>query len=742
VPPSPNVPANWGTNTIPVVGDDVDFSLPFTYTITLSNNRAFDRIFQSAGTVSLLSSSGSVRTIDLTTGGMDLIVRTGGTLNIGSAANSVFLTAGDRLLIATGPGVGNGDVVVNGAGSRLDALGTGVQSIASAGHTGTLDIINGATANIGTNGTLDVGNSSNSATNAFVTVSGGSTFNTGNLNIANNTNSTSGMGTMTITGSSSTITQTLAGADLTIGSASGGTGTLIIESGGTFTTGTGTTTINATGTVNVGLIGGTFNANGPMIIDGGTLERSALATFNLASGLTLTASNDAQVNFFGLGGYNINNGTTLEINSGADFFAVGLKVGISSGNGTLVVDGEDSTVISNGNDAFGFNGNTANVTFRNQATGTLQNLGLADANSAGGTGTLAIESGATVTTGNLTVAVGSGATTMGMLTIEGTNSSLTQNGASNLTVGHASSGSATIDIQDGGTFTTGTGTTTINPTGTVNVGLVGGGGGAFNANGPMNIDGGTVNLASGALSAGTITLNSGNFNFTGGTLSVETFDGDLTVQGSGILAPGNSPGTTSVTGNYDQQAGTLEIELGGLTAGTEFDQLVVTGMAMLAGSLEVSIIDSFVPNFGDVFKIVDAGSLSGQFAGLAEGTTLTADGVELEITYLSGGANEVELTVTGFTLSADFDLDTDVDGIDLSIWEAGFGSGTLHAEGDTDGDDNIGGADFLAWQRQFGSGVGALSSSTTGVPEPSTGMLLLTAAFALIGRHGRRNSRP
>ncbi len=46
------------------------------------------------------------------------------------------------------------------------------------------------------------------------------------------------------------------------------------------------------------------------------------------------------------------------------------------------------------------------------------------------------------------------------------------------------------------------------------------------------------------------------------------------------MSPGASPGTLTITGDYTQtSAGTLAIEIGGVTAGTQFDQLAVSGVA-------------------------------------------------------------------------------------------------------------------------------------------------------------------
>jgi uncharacterized membrane protein len=73
--------------------------------------------------------------------------------------------------------------------------------------------------------------------------------------------------------------------------------------------------------------------------------------------------------------------------------------------------------------------------------------------------------------------------------------------------------------------------------------------------------------------------------------------------------------------------------------------------------------------------------------------------------------------------AADFDMDGDVDGADLTMWRGAFG---LNAEGDADDDGDTDGADFLVWQRQLSGGarVGATSSAA---PEPASLCLVLMA---------------
>jgi len=124
---------------------------------------------------------------------------------------------------------------------------------------------------------------------------------------------------------------------------------------------------------------------------------------------------------------------------------------------------------------------------------------------------------------------------------------------------------------------------------------------------------GTVELAGGIIVAAAVDhTHGGTFSFTGGTLRTGTFSGDL-VNSGGTLAPGSSTGLTTVEGNYVQEsAGTLEIEIGGTGSG-QYDVLVVTGTAAMAGTLDVMLIDEFSPRGGDAFNILDWSDVTGAF---------------------------------------------------------------------------------------------------------------------------------
>ena len=70
-------------------------------------------------------------------------------------------------------------------------------------------------------------------------------------------------------------------------------------------------------------------------------------------------------------------------------------------------------------------------------------------------------------------------------------------------------------------------------------------------------------------------------------------------------------GTIQLLDAFEQSAtGLLAFELGGLAAGTEFDQLFHDELALLAGTLDVSLFGGFQPSPGDSFRIIDGNSLS------------------------------------------------------------------------------------------------------------------------------------
>ncbi len=169
-------------------------------------------------------------------------------------------------------------------------------------------------------------------------------------------------------------------------------------------------------------------------------------------------------------------------------------------------------------------------------------------------------------------------------------------------------------------------------------------GGTFTVDGDITLGTGTslskgaINLSAGTLAADSITqgVGTGIMNFTGGTLHVDAFGSEARpfdlVQAGGTLAPGDSPGMTTIYGDYTMNAGALEIEINGLDQGDQglvgdagdeigYDHVLVDGDASLTGNLNVLLLDDFAPELGSHFDVLQTtGSLD--IAGLALNTDL------------------------------------------------------------------------------------------------------------------------
>ena len=314
-----------------------------------------------------------------------------------------------------------------------------------------------------------------------------------------------------------------------------------------------------------------------------------------------------------------NNGGTV---SGA-FAGVTLFGNTSTaGSATLIANGGTAAGAGGGSIQFfdGSTGGTASVDVENNGTGEAGFLGIS-AHSAPG-----------VTIGSLE---GSGNVFLG---------------ANNLTVG-SNNLSKTFSgvIQDGGFGTGGS----LTKTGT----------GAFTLTGANTYTGGTT------VNAGSLFVNNTSGSGTGtgnvtvtaigadiGTLGGNgTISGLVTVNGGATLAPGptgnGSTGilnTGTLTLNSDSN---FSLDLNGPLAGTNYDQVDVTGEVFITGS-NLLINTALGLAVGDQLFILENDGIdpiTGTFAGLANGATFSSGGDTFQIFYDAngqGGGNDIELSVT------------------------------------------------------------------------------------------------
>ncbi len=156
---------------------------------------------------------------------------------------------------------------------------------------------------------------------------------------------------------------------------------------------------------------------------------------------------------------------------------------------------------------------------------------------------------------------------------------------------------------------------------------------------------GTLELRSGAeFTAGGVNIHPGGTVIGDeGTLHVD----ESLVVNNGTLQIGSSPGRFTIDGEYEQGPdGVLEMEIAGPTPGMEHDQLVITGDAVLDGTLELWFLDGYAPVPGDAFELIAiGGTISGAFDTVnvfnldpSFQYALSTAGGGLELTALSDGA--------------------------------------------------------------------------------------------------------
>ncbi|WP_309384667.1 beta strand repeat-containing protein [Cerasicoccus frondis] len=143
-----------------------------------------------------------------------------------------------------------------------------------------------------------------------------------------------------------------------------------------------------------------------------------------------------------------------------------------------------------------------------------------------------------------------------------------------------------------------------------------GSGSELKLTGSLALDGAGVNtftLANSATASISDVIYVGNDDVfemkNGTTLLAGGFDGDLS-NVSGTFSPGVPVADVTVTGDYTQNYnGKLILEIGGETAGSEYDILRINGAATLDGDIEIQFINDYKPSGGETFRVLYYDSL-------------------------------------------------------------------------------------------------------------------------------------
>jgi hypothetical protein len=173
----------------------------------------------------------------------------------------------------------------------------------------------------------------------------------------------------------------------------------------------------------------------------------------------------------------------------------------------------------------------------------------------------------------------------------------------------------------------------------------------------------------------------------------------------------------------------------GPDAGVEPGNSPGEAWAEAAGSSAFALQEGFL--LGGA-TIAPDGSLS---IGSAYDTTIDARDLVVSIRKSDSTIVPLEVEYVEAAIPGDFDGDQDVDGDDLTIWTAYFGStaaGPL--SGDADGDADVDGNDFLVWQQSISTAQENVAGAA--IPEPPALSMALATLLLRAASRGRTALRP
>jgi hypothetical protein len=631
------------------------------YLSNITNNGTFDIDQNSTAEISgTITNNG---TINLDSQGYAAYLYLSGNTTLNGTGAVVLGSSGPNYIGGVNGAVLTNDSTIEGVGS----LGNGQITIT---NNGTIEALNGTLAILpGSGGFTNYNGTTDSLTGGTYIANGGNlTFAAGNatgittlsatvveenggqlINTTNGSNALASLTSITATGS-----LTIGGPTFVDAGSFSNAGSLTILKGESFTVGSLSQISGSTLTAGTYVLDANLNLSGAtqsittnatnLTLGGGTIENAnstnALAKLATNSG-SLTLANNATFTTAG----NFSSTGTLTIDKGSSFTVTGTLAQISGSTlsgGTFVLGGNlnvgsginittnaTSLTLEGGTIEAGTSNALANLASN---TGSLTLANNASAAVSGGftnSGSLTIDSGSTFTvTGNLTN-LSSGTLSGGKYIIGGTMQLASANGGITTNAANLTLTGKTAKILDGTTnalagFDNNTGTFTLTGDGTLTTAASN-----FSNSGTVDVATGSTLTVGGTgnsynQTAGLTTVDgtlTGNVNLTGGTIQgAGSLKGNVSVGGGGTaptlnVGDAGLAGLLKITGTYTQlSTGTLNVAIGGLTSGTLYSKLSVSGAASLSGTLTVNLINGFVPAVGKSFTILTAKSITGTFS--------------------------------------------------------------------------------------------------------------------------------
>jgi len=236
-------------------------------------------------------------------------------------------------------------------------------------------------------------------------------------------------------------------------------------------------------------------------------------------------------------------------------------------------------------------------------------------------------------------------------------------------------------------------------------------------------------------------------NFEGnGTVNLRSNNEGI-FRNAGRVAPGASPGTLVIEGDYVQTPeGLLDMEVNSTNPG-EFDQLVVNGDVTLAGNVDFALSPDF-----EAEEIVQFMQVSGAQNGQFSQVSTTGNSMVFMAMGSSSYFGAESYNLGDMDRDHNYDRD-DIDAMVLGLrdqlaylmltvgvplWESGDVDPPGSPDGDFDFDDvaeliNLG--LYPAPGSGSGSSLADLLATGTPIPEPSAGLLLVIGILLSAGRH-------